>query len=235
MSRRRPSRAIPGLENKLQSELDEPWVCAGVNTGYLAKRGAANGSIGRSPLGAIEQIEEFGSEGDTEPLIRAKGGPLEKRKVPIVYAGRAQGRVGASLISIREISRRRKTCCIEPLVQFHSSCRRGFLAASSVGRRRAATERGSVVGDGIAERKREALLEDSHTVNSPTTDDLIQGAGRVRKVLFPMAQWKIENVADDEALRNVLGGQRALSTVVVIVLNAAVGCLEPIRQGVCVA
>src|SRR6202008_4844168 len=146
MSRRHPSRAIPGLENKLQSELDEPRGCAGVNAGHLAKRRAANRSIGRGPLHAIEHIEEFGPEGDTEPLIRAKRGPLEKRKVPIVYAGRAQGRVGASLISISEIRRRRKTCCIEPLVQFHSPCRRGFLAAWSVVRAGAATERGSVVG-----------------------------------------------------------------------------------------
>jgi hypothetical protein len=52
------------LEAELQTELDQPWVCAGVYAGYLAKRRAANRSIGRGPLRAIEHIEEFSSERD---------------------------------------------------------------------------------------------------------------------------------------------------------------------------
>jgi len=52
------------LEAELQTELDQPWVCARENAGYLAERRTAKRGIGRGPLRAIEQIEEFSPESD---------------------------------------------------------------------------------------------------------------------------------------------------------------------------
>jgi hypothetical protein len=55
---------ISWLEHELQTELDQPWVRARENAGYLSERRAAKRGIGRGPLRAIEQIEEFSSESD---------------------------------------------------------------------------------------------------------------------------------------------------------------------------
>ena len=52
------------LEAELQTELDQPWVRARDYAGYLAERRAAKSGIGRGPLCAIEQIEEFSSKRD---------------------------------------------------------------------------------------------------------------------------------------------------------------------------
>ena len=44
---------VPGvwwLEHELQTELDQPWVCAREYAGYLAERRAAKRGIGRGPL-----------------------------------------------------------------------------------------------------------------------------------------------------------------------------------------
>lgn len=50
----------------------------------------------------------------------------------------------------------------------------------------------------------EAALEDGYTVHAPSTDEFIHDATRAREISPTVAERKVENVADDEPLRDVL-------------------------------
>ena len=67
----------------------------------------------------------------------------------------------------------------------------------------------------------ESLLQQGHTIDTPSTDDLIHNGRQVPGKGLSVTKRKVEHVADDQALGNIIGGKRVLARQVVVVLNAA--------------
>src|SRR5882757_794513 len=82
----------------------------------------------------------------------------------------------------------------------------------------------------VGENQREALLECSYTVDAPAADDLIHRSVEPGQVPLAAAEGEVKNVADDEALGNVLRRQRALALEVVEVLDAASRGFQPVGK-----
>src|SRR5437899_3443177 len=101
-----PYRAFPGwLKYELKTELNQSRVRAGSGAGDHAKVRGTNASVGRRKLGAVEHVEEFRAELQSQLIIGTKLSSLEQREVKIVHARAAKIGVGAGLIAEGEVRR----------------------------------------------------------------------------------------------------------------------------------
>src|SRR5579864_2531523 len=91
---------------------------------------------------------------------------------------------------------------------------------------------------GEADLQREAALEGRDAVDAPTGNHAVRQSAHARQELLAVAEGKVEHVADDQALRNVLRRERAFSLQVVPVLyarNATGWSFEPAGECIGVA
>ena len=116
-TRRRPIPGIGKLEEESQSELYQSWVGAWIRAIHLSEGQGPELRIGWGKLGAIENVEELGSEFQSQFLIRTKLGSLEYRKIPIVNSGTSKCGVGSGLVAKDKVRRGSKASSIEPLIQ----------------------------------------------------------------------------------------------------------------------
>ena len=68
------------LEDKFQSELNQPWIRSWSGAGYDAEVlvvGCATNCVGRSELCPIENVEELRSKLDVEPVVGGESCSLE--------------------------------------------------------------------------------------------------------------------------------------------------------------
>src|ERR1700756_2492259 len=109
-----------------------------------------------------------------------------------------------------------------------------MAAGDKIGARPSAKERGAI-GLPIAENQRKATLERCYSVYAPPGNNFVGCAQDSGKKPSAAAKWQVENITDDQSLRNILRGQRTFGTRMVIVLNAAYSCFEPRREGIGIA
>jgi hypothetical protein len=72
-------------------------------------------------------------------------------------------------------------------------------------------------------------LKYGYAVNAPTPYDLVHSSPDAGEILLAFADGKIENVADHQALGDILRRQRTFSTQIVIVLDVSHTSLQPSR------
>src|SRR5258708_13325410 len=75
----------------------------------------------------------------------------------------------------------------------------------------------------------ESTLKYSYAINSPTPYDFVHCSPGGGEILLAFADGKIENVADHQALGDVLRRQRTFATQIVILLVASYTSLQPSR------
>ena len=224
---------LRGSEEELKSELDHSGVGSRISTGHLPERGRSDARVRRCKLGAVKYVKELGAEFEPEFLVRSKSGALEQSEIKVVHPRTSQRRIGPGFIAEYKVRRRRKASGIKPFVQLCPQAplaTEAFVATRNHVRSRAAAEQCRVVGRAVAEYQREAFLEDRYAVHSPTTYKLVHECAGVGQVFLAMPEGKIQNVTDHHSLGYVLRRQRALSSQIRVVLDAA-GChLQPVRQ-----
>src|SRR5947209_836128 len=151
----------------------------------------------------IEQVEEFRSEFDAHPLTDIRS--LEYSEVKIVHAFAAKSGIDARFAAESPVRRRGKATCIEPL---RCSPRAALVASRHHIRPYISNSEvrsfqcGRCTGPG--DLQRETTLECGDPIDPPSGDCAVRKSIHARQELPAMAERKIENVADDETLRNVL-------------------------------
>ena len=201
-----PEDRVDSLEHKLQRELNQTWVIARVCGGYLSEsvRISRNETRAReSELRVVEQIEEFSAEFDSEPLPNLR--PLEDGEIKIVDSIRTQRGIYARFITKTPLRRRRETIRIEPTCQ--TAVARFIATGYNVGAYVAHAEAGIFQGSrrtGPCNLQRKTALEGSDSVNSPSGDQLAHHSARTTQEHLSLAKGEIQDVADDQALGNIL-------------------------------
>ncbi len=165
-------------EQKLQRKLNQPRICPSGGCRYDAEilivGGTAHG-VGGGELSSVKQVEELGAQLQAEPFVARKPCSLEYRKVEIRYSRSPKARVHAWLIAEFKIGRRAEARSIEPSCKPGiKTCRNIRIAVwNNVGPRTSAEKRGSIHLT-VRKNQREASLENSHAVDSPSTDNLVR-------------------------------------------------------------
>ena len=75
----------------------------------------------------------------------------------------------------------------------------------------------STAGPGNFER--EALLESGNSVHTPAGDYFVHDTSSITHIPLAVAEGQVVNVANNQALRDVLRRQRALACEIVVVLH----------------
>src|SRR6266852_4780741 len=231
--------AIPGagvLEDEFQTELNQSRCGAGIRTVDHTLIRTADCGIRRGKLRPVEDVEDLGSEIEAEPVIRTEAGALEDGEVEVPDPVSPQRWIGAGFVTEGEVGWRGEAGSVEPLTKFGRTARASrFVAASyNIGPRTAAVQ-GGVIGIGVGENEREYALKHGDAINAPAADEFFRHAGGAGEKLLAAAERKIQNVADDQPLGNVLGGERAFALGVIVVLDAAGRDFKPIGKSVRIA
>jgi hypothetical protein len=228
--------AGPDSEEELQPELYQSRIGSGIGAGYLSERRAAERGVWRCELGPVEEVEELGAELKTQSFIGTEFRPLEDREVEVSDTVASQSGIGSRLVAEREVRGRREASGIKPFIQLSGAARwGGFVASRNEVRPGAGPKQRGIVRRRTRKHQRETALEDGHPINAPAADDLVREARSSGQVASPVSKWKIQHIADYQTLWNVLGRERALSLVVVVVLDSAGGHLQPIRERISIA
>src|SRR5262249_27245077 len=134
-------------EEELQTQLNQPRICSGINAADDAERRAAYRRVRRSELSAIEEVEEFGAEFEAKAFVGAEAGSLECGYVEILDAVGTQRRINAGFVAENEVRRGYETRRIEPLAKLgRAAGRRGLVASRHDVGARTAPKAGGEVG-----------------------------------------------------------------------------------------
>src|SRR5271169_668843 len=164
----------------------------------------------------IKEVEELRPELDTHPLVDRRR--LEHREVEIDNALLPKSGIDASfvaegpwvvLIACRVKSARScEAGCVEPFADSVDGATGYVLVASlnDVGPEGTDSQAraGECVGTAPADLHREATLEGSNTVKSPTGDNRVGKAVHAGQELLAVSKGQIKRIAEDQTLWNVL-------------------------------
>src|SRR5271156_5496296 len=228
------SKGFKRLEREPQSKLNQSGVVVG---GFdLAELGAAKCRVGGSELDPVEDVEEFGAEFHVEFVVRTKVGLLECREVKVIDTVLPQRGIRTGLSAEGVGSRADEAAGVEPFdngarATLGASCHHVWPNGA-----RAQAQVGQGVRGAIGYFQREAALERGDAVNAPAGHDLIDHAGGIAHEPLAVAKRQVQHVADDEALGNVLRGERILTPQIVPILHVAdaavAAALQPRGDGV---
>src|SRR5258708_13778785 len=88
----------------------------------------------------------------------------------------------------------------------------------------------------VAEHERKSTLKNGHTVHSPTTHELIHVTACARQIPLAVAEGKVNDVAYDQTLSNVLRRKGTVTPQVSVILDGSgAAALKPVGQCVRVA
>src|ERR1700733_1129593 len=187
-------------------------------------------SIGESRIAelyAVEEVECFRAELHVDCSIVGDGKSLVCGSVPVGHTRGAQLWVEARFITEGEWSRLCEASGVKPLAQASGGVSADLLAATGhIVRARSASE-GLCEVLRRAEAEREATHQRGHAADSPAAGYLVEPAGRIAEEAQTSSDGKIVNVAHDEALRGVIGGERLFTLQVAWILDARYRRLEP--------
>lgn len=208
-------------EFQLQSELDQAGKVNRV--GHLAEGGTGEGSVRRPELRVVEEIEQLRPELDPHSFV--DGGPLEHGEVEVDYTLLPDRGINPRLVTEGPRAWGRETGCVEPFRHLvHRTSGNGLVASRSVvGSQPANAKAGSreAVTAASVELYRETTLQGGNTVQAPAGDHSAGKSVKTGQILLAMPKGEIKDVADDQALRYVLGRQRTLSLQIVPILYPA--------------
>jgi hypothetical protein len=192
------------LEVELQAKLNQARQIHRV--GHHAKVSAAEGSIRRSELRMVEEVEEFRAEFNIEPL--GDRSLLEYGEVEIDDAFLSQSGIDTRFITeavCRSISEATR---VEPLTDSGNSATRGSLAATSDYIRPQPTssqiQRCKRISLAIAYLYWEAALQRCYAIQSPARNCSTGETVQTGSIFLAFAEGLIKHIAYDHALRNIL-------------------------------
>src|SRR6202795_4666348 len=186
----------------------------------------------------VEEIEKLRSELKTDSLGNRCA--LEYCEIPVIGSGCSEGGIHARLSTKTPIRWGCKAGGVEPLRNVASARRfatSGRNVRTYVGDTKVGGFQGSC-GASPGNLQREAALEGSLSVDSPTGNHFVRHSSQASREPLAMPKGEIEDIADHQSLRNILRGEGLFSFQIVPILNlpdAAGRTFQPTGQGIGVA
>jgi len=213
-----PSKLDLPSKFKFHCKLDKPRIVD--RTVHNSKGRRLKEIVWRAKLRMVEEVEELSPELEAHPLTPTEGRSLEYGEIKIDDTLLAKAGIHARLVSEPKGIRLRETGSVEPFIQpgFGTAGSFCFAAQDAIGTRACKEYLGWVRGDKF---QREASLQRGNSINAPPGYNLSRQSVYSGEPLLAPAERQIEYVADNQPLRHILGGERPLSTKVMVVLDAS--------------
>src|SRR5258708_3985314 len=160
----------------------------------------------------VKQVEELRPELKTDSL--GDRCALEHCEIPVIDSGGPEGGIRARFGTETPIRRRREAGCVKPLGNVSSTCR--FTAGwhdvrAHVGDTKVGGFQGGR-GASTCNLQRESALEGRLAVDPPTGNQFVRHSRQASRESLAMTEGEIEDIADNQPLRNNLKGERSLSS-----------------------
>jgi len=206
-----PTASEVEFQAKLHEARQVDRVC------HLSEGRTGDGSVGRSELGMVKEIEQLRPELEIHVFVDRRS--LEHGEIEVDHPLLPDGGINPRLVAKNpgivlhtrhrvDSARRGETGRIEPLADFAHAASGPSLVAPGhvVGPQAADTKPGSCKGVAAppVQLYREPALKSGDAVQSPTANYPTGKPVRTAEILLAMPERKIEDIADDRTLRHIL-------------------------------